>query len=486
MWSKFVGGNLGRYHIEALIGRGAMGVVFRAHDPDLERTVAIKVLYPHLTAQGDLVERFRQEARTAANLRHRNIVAIHDVGYLEDLYYLVMEFLDGPSLSKVIEEQGPLSVPQALDICEQVASALDYIHRQKLIHRDVKSTNIMIDPEGRAVLTDFGLVWTSKGSTLTAEGRILGTPQYIAPEQISGGQVGLWTDLYALGVVVYHMLTAQFPFDADIPAALLFQVLWQPPPPISGLRSDLPKQVDEVLDRVLAKEPHERYASGAALTAALRQVLNGDGAEPAAIAKPAPARPRVLPFLQSVPTWLWPAVGIVLLLAVGSLFLVRTGIFAAGPAPTGSPLIVAGVVTPSPTPTSTLTPSPQQATATPTATPEPTTPTRPVLISPTDTAIPASPTATAVPPSATPTPATATRVRPTVRPTEPTATPVPTAIPTPTPTQTPTRTPWPTDTPTRTPTYTPSPTNTPTDTPTPTPTDTVTPIPTDTVTPIPL
>ncbi len=484
MWTEWVGRSLGRYHIEELIGRGAMGVVFRARDPDLQRTVAIKILYPNLTADEELVERFRLEARTAANLHHRNIVGIYDVGYAEDLYYLVMEYIDGSSLSRIIEQEGALAVPQVLDVGGQVASALDYIHRHRLVHRDIKSTNIMIDQEGRAVLTDFGLVWSSKGSALTAEGKIIGTPQYLAPEQISGGEIGLWTDVYALGVVVFRMLTGRYPFDANVPAAFLFQVLWQPPPAVRTLRTDLPEAMDKVLNRVLAKEPADRYPSGAAFVADLQYALDGGEITAAEVVGPAQPRVSVLSTVRSLPSWVWATLGVLLLLATGLPFLLGSGILSTHPAATATRPVVAVLTTSSPTPTvllpqETPSPTPTEVMVLPTPS-EPASPTQPaptvtVQVLPTETPAPTdTPLPTEVPvPTSTPVP---TRV---IQPTVPPPTPVPPTPVPPTPvppTQPPPTQPPPTQPP---PTDTPVP---PTDTPVP-PTDT--PVPTSTLPPDP-
>ena len=356
MWTEWIGRNLGRYHIERLIGQGAMGVVFQARDPDLDRVVAVKILYPNLVSDTELVERFRLEARTAANLHHRNIVAIYDVGYSQDLYYFVMEYLEGRPLSRIIAEQGILPTSQVLDICGQIASALDYIHRRKLVHRDVKSSNIIVDSEGRAVLTDFGLALTSKGSSLTAEGKIIGTPQYIAPEQIAGGEVGGWTDLYALGVVTYEMLTSQSPFDADVPAVLLFQVLWQAPQPLTAVRADLPKEVDEVIQRALSKDPKERFPSGSAFVSALALALDGQPAQPAVVAREEVSRPGLLARIGTSATWLrTAALAAVLLLAITGITLVGVQLARPSalvtPSPGGGVAILDQTPTPSPIPT---------------------------------------------------------------------------------------------------------------------------------------
>jgi hypothetical protein len=275
MCAEKAGGKLGRYELETVIGRGGMGTVWQARDLALLRTVAIKVLYPHLAADGVLLERFRLEAQTAARLRHRNVVAIYDVGQEQDRHYLVMECLEGPALSTLIAEQGPLPPERVVDIAGQIAAALDYVHEQGLVHRDVKTANVLLDHGGRVVLTDFGLVQAAIKSKLTSPGGILGTPAYLAPECIAGNEAGPRADLYALGIVVYEMLTGGVPFEADAASTLLFQVLWQLPPPVSRAVPGLPAEVDQVLARMLAKQPEGRYPSGGAFVLALRQALLG-------------------------------------------------------------------------------------------------------------------------------------------------------------------------------------------------------------------
>jgi serine/threonine-protein kinase len=461
-----------------------MGVVFRAQDPALNRPVAIKVLNPYLAADSDLVERFHREARTAANLRHRNIVAIHDIGHAEGLYYIVMEYLEGRSLTQVLSQSGALPVSMVLTIAEQVASALDYIHRRKLVHRDVKSTNIMVDHEQRAVLTDFGLVRALAGSTLTAEGSILGTPQYLAPEQLGGGEIGPWTDLYALGVVVYEILTGRYPYDAEAFSALFFQVLWQSPRPLSSVRPDLPEAVNAVLERALEKKPSNRYPSGATFARELQQTLSTEAGT--AVVEPLPSTgkqssraavpKRSARTSGAPPSWLWPVVvGIVLLLPMGVLLLLGNVLPSGSSDPTATVPVAMATATRPPSSTE-QGQSTSPAVIRPEATPSP----GGVLSSQTATSTDVLPTGTptgqiptAVSPSLTPSPPasrgpagpTATSGLPTVtqaRPTTPAVSPTSTYSPVPTTEIRPTRTPiTPTDTPI-TPTDTPI---TPTDTP---------------------
>jgi serine/threonine-protein kinase len=463
MVSEWIGNRLGRYRVAGIVGQGAMGVVVRGHDPDLERTVAIKILYPHLVADKELVERFRREARTAANLHHRSIVAIHDVGRENDRHYLVMEFLEGKPLSKIIDEQGPLSPKWTLVVIEQIASALDYIHKQKLVHRDVKASNILVDREDRAVLTDFGLARSVAGSDLTASGTIVGTPHYITPEQVSGGEVGPWTDLYALGVVAYEMLTGQFPFEADPLTALLFQVLWAAPPPIEVPTAAHPEALNNVIQRALAKEPTDRYPSGAAFVDALRQALveKGEAAPAAAPGRPArrPSRPR--PADRLFPRWLLGLLGgAVLLLLVGAVFLTGAFPFPGTPTPRASAPRVAATMTTSSVLVPTSPPVIPQASPSPPQTPFVTT----LVIAPATTVPLATPATSPTPGStttrtaiATPTPTRiVTRPPPTPLRT-PTLPATPTLIP-PTATATFLPSPEPTERPTREPTIPPPPT----------------------------
>ncbi len=448
MWTEWVGRQLGRYSIEAVIGHGGMGVVLRAQDLELLRTVAIKVLYPHLAADDELLDRFRLEARTAAQLRHRNIVAIYDVGHERDSYYLVMEYLDGPALSTMIREQGPLAVTKALDIVGQIAAALDYIHQQGLIHRDVKSANILIDQQRRAVLTDFGLVRAAARSKLTTPGSILGTPQYLAPEGIAGGEIGPRADLYALGVVAYEILTGHVPFDSDNTSALLFQVLWQFPPPISRERG-LPRSVDKVLQGMLAKQPEDRYSSGSKFVEDLERALLKGGGEELAVDLPQPhpvlgqgreaipAAGRLQPVQiaraergRTLTSWLWAVLGGALVfLAMGGLLLLGNLVFSQSVSPGAlAPLLPAGVTVP-PEPQPTISRSGQAATAPPirvlATTGTTTAPAIPSSRRPTGvtsglasaTPTPARPASTAVPTTSAPfptkPPATATPVPPT-------------------------------------------------------------------------
>ena len=212
----------GRYHIVDRIAAGGMGEVFRAHDAVLAREVAVKVLHRSLAADPGFVERFRREARAAAALSHPNIVAVHDWGAVDGIYYMVMEYVRGQSLREILHEHGPLAPAQVADLCLQTLSALEHAHRQGIVHRDVKPENIMVTREGLVKVTDFGLARAWADARITQDGRVSGTVQYLAPEQLRGEPADPRSDLYALGIVAYELLTGRLPFSGETPMAIAY------------------------------------------------------------------------------------------------------------------------------------------------------------------------------------------------------------------------------------------------------------------------
>ena len=221
------------------IGHGGMAVVYRARHDALERTVAVKILSEHLAASREFLERFRREARTAANLRHPNVITVFDFGQDErGVPYLVLEFIEGPTLADLMDTGLDDSrVPGLLD---QIADGLDYAHARGVIHRDIKPGNVLLTDDGRAVLADFGLAWLLEGAHLTLTGGVIGTPEYMAPEQASGEPIDPRADIYALGVVLYEMLVGERPFVADTPIGVLLKHLQDEPPSILSARPELP------------------------------------------------------------------------------------------------------------------------------------------------------------------------------------------------------------------------------------------------------
>lgn len=262
-----VGQTLGQYELKSLLGEGGMGTVYRGYHAALKREVAIKVLLPQIISQPGALERFVREAQTAASLEHPHIVPIYDYGTQNGLSYVVMRLLTGGSLADRmayrVEHNGALpTLAEVAQITRELADALDYAHQRNVIHRDIKPNNVMFNENGMSFLVDFGLARLSEASVgLTTQNTLLGTPMYMAPEQWQSAKVGPAADQYALGVIVYALLTGQTPFSGDTPFQLMHEHLYTPPPPILNLRADLPKPVQDVLAKVLEKNPADRYAS---------------------------------------------------------------------------------------------------------------------------------------------------------------------------------------------------------------------------------
>ncbi|MGH7701299.1 MAG: serine/threonine-protein kinase, partial [Gemmatimonadales bacterium] len=264
------------FTVGALLGEGGFAVVFRARDNALNRDVAVKVVDLKLAPSPTLAQRFIREAQTVARLEHANIVPIHKVGGRGEVLYLIMRFVDGPSLRALLERQGALSIPDAARIARQVADALAYAHRQGLVHRDIKPDNILLDRTGHVLVTDFGIAkaaaeaaQSTTGQPLTTEGMILGTPHYMSPEQAAGETLDQRSDIYSLGVVLYHMLAGQPPFDAESAQAILAKQLTAEPTPIQEVRREVPEPLASVLERMLVKSPARRFATAAEVSRAL-------------------------------------------------------------------------------------------------------------------------------------------------------------------------------------------------------------------------
>src|SRR2546430_961421 len=253
---------LGQYEILAELGRGGMATVYLAHDLALDRKVAIKVLAPALLLMGEgMVERFKREARTAAALSHPHIIPIYAVKESEDVLYFVMKYVRGRALDAVIRDVGPLPLAMAQAILAQVSDALGYAHRHGVIHRDVKSANIMLDEDGWAVVTDFGIAKVVQAEGLTLTGVTVGTPTYMSPEQCDMREVTGASDQYSLGVVAYEMLTGHLPFKGDSTMSVMYAHFNQPPRPVTELRPDCPPNLGAGVMRMLEKDPSRRWPS---------------------------------------------------------------------------------------------------------------------------------------------------------------------------------------------------------------------------------
>jgi serine/threonine-protein kinase len=259
----------GRFQIIEERGRGGMAVVYMAYDSVLQRTVALKVLLPLLAANREFTRRFRREAITAANLRHQGIVVIYDVGSHENFQYIVMEYLEGPTLQQEIQQKGAIPIARVISILGQLAEALDYAHQQELVHRDVKPANIIIGAQECVTLTDFGLVKAAKSTQITGEGAAVGTLKYMSPEQAQGREIDSRSDIYSLGVVVYEMLIGETPFAGTTPYQTLQQLIYEPPPPLSQRNPQIPTRVEQVVLQALAKEPRRRFSTAGRFAQAL-------------------------------------------------------------------------------------------------------------------------------------------------------------------------------------------------------------------------
>ncbi|MEP6744770.1 MAG: serine/threonine-protein kinase, partial [Gemmatimonadota bacterium] len=250
---------LGEYEIIGELGRGGMATVFLAHEIALDRKVAIKVMAPALLASPGMAERFKREARLAANLSHPNILPIFSVRETDRLVFFVMKCLMGRPLDAVLKETGPLPVPTVQVILGQVAAGLAHAHRRGIVHRDIKPGNIMVDEDGGVVVTDFGIAKAAESDGLTATGSTIGTPAYMSPEQCSGLVLTTAADQYSLGAVAYELLTGKVPFAADSAIGLMYHHVHTLPEPIEKLRPDIPPQMAAAIMRMLAKEPVERW-----------------------------------------------------------------------------------------------------------------------------------------------------------------------------------------------------------------------------------
>src|SRR5579871_80891 len=251
-----------------------MADVYLAEDQELGRRVAIKILNGRHANDNQFIERFRREAKNAAALNHPNIVSIYDRGEAEETYYIAMEFLDGRTLKELIVSRGPAPVNVAVEYARQILSALRFAHRHGIVHRDIKPHNVLVDNEGRVKVTDFGIARAGT-SQMTEAGSIVGTAQYLSPEQARGTDVDQRSDLYSLGVVLYELLTGETPFEGDTPVEIAMKHLSATPEPPSALRPGVPRELDWVVMRALAKDPEDRFQSAEEMDADLERVARG-------------------------------------------------------------------------------------------------------------------------------------------------------------------------------------------------------------------
>ena len=291
----------GRYVIEALLGQGGMSAVYRANDPNLRRPVAIKLIHSHLSSDPEFVRRFEAEAAAVAQLRHPNIVQVFDFNHDDDVYYMVMEYLPGESLQDRLRTLSAanqrFSLTAAANIIATLADAVAYAHERGTIHRDLKPANVMLMPQGQPVLTDFGVAKIIGGQRHTATGAVIGTPAYMAPEQVRGQPLDGRADIYSLGVMLYELLAGRPPFEGDSAMTVMLKHINDPVPNIRQWVPDIPDGFVAIIDRAMAKQPSQRFQSAGQLATALRTMAQNPAAKvvlPAIGAEPSPtifARP---------------------------------------------------------------------------------------------------------------------------------------------------------------------------------------------------
>ena len=395
----------GRYRLDEVIGEGGMAVVYRAHDLLLGRPVAVKILRDQYASHASFLARFEREAQSAARLSHPNIVSVYDVGQDGPSRYIVMEYINGPSLKDLIRRQGPFTVGGSAFVLRQIAAALDYAHRHGVVHRDIKPQNILVDEHGVAKVVDFGIAKGPSDSNLTEAGSGMGTVHYVSPEQARGERATALSDIYSAGVVLYEMLTKRLPFEADTPVGVGMQHVSADPPSPRQFNPAIQPEVEAIVLRALAKRPEDRFPTATALADALEhwnasptgdeatRVMSAAALPPEASAGPqrpvavatgsgggravaaAPAREAGRRNDIGCVTWLIGSailigiVGLVILgfrLADGGLSVADSSPTAPPVSPTSNPVIVVSPTPATPSPTATPTPS-----ATPTRTPEP-------------------------------------------------------------------------------------------------------------------
>ncbi len=340
----------GRYRLESKLGSGGMSTVYLARDGTLERWVAVKVMHREMSDQPDQIERFRREARAVAQLSHPNVVAVIDAGEDGGHPYIVFEYVDGETLKQRIERVGPLPVDESTAYAIEIGRGLSAAHARRLVHRDVKPQNVLIDSEGRAKVTDFGIARSLEADGLTQTGRVLGTTDYVSPEQAMGRGVDARTDVYSLGVLLYEMLTGEVPFTAETVVGVAMKHVNEPMPDVQKRRPEVSSALASVVERATAKEPKKRYPDMASCLADLEAALEvevaragGSHGEATTVLGTVPKKRRKILTTRRVS-----AAGVFIVLAATAAALLITALTgkkespSPSPAPTGTPVKIAG------------------------------------------------------------------------------------------------------------------------------------------------
>ena len=293
----------GRYELQDVVGSGGMSSVYRARDTVLERTVAIKILHEHYSDDPEYVERFRREARALAQLNHPNIVTVIDRGEFEGRQFIVFEHVEGENLKELVDREGQLPVDRALALVHQVARGLAFAHDHGVVHRDVKPHNVLIDEDGVAKVTDFGIARSLEPADgLTETGTLLGTSEYIAPEQASGARVDERSDQYSLAVVLYELLAGEPPYTGDNFMAVAMKHIQQPVPSVRDVRPDVAPRIDAIVSRGMAKRPDDRFPSTEAMMAALEAAQAGRDSTPVPVTQADDGATESIPVPGPLPT----------------------------------------------------------------------------------------------------------------------------------------------------------------------------------------
>jgi len=383
---NLVGKVIGKYQIIEEIGRGGMATVYKAWDSINQRYVALKVLPPYFQHDAEFIKRFRREAVAAAKLDHPNIVKVYEAGEEGGINYIAMEYIEGGSLQRRLTGK-PLDLSTAISIVSQIGSALAYAHKRGIIHRDVKPSNILLTEEGRALLSDFGIARVSEYGGITRTGTLIGTPEYMSPEQAEGEEVDHRSDIYSLGIVLYQMLTGRVPFTGDTPLAVLHKQIYEKPTSPRVLNPMIPAEVEKVLLKALAKRPEWRYQSAEEMVAALQgavfspktEVIAPSRGEPATI-KATPVMPPAALGRREVSAFPWVIAIIGVLFAIGLALMwggMRGVLLTSTPVSLNAtstilPLTIQSTSTPTISPTASPVPTPtRRPTKTPTPTPLP-------------------------------------------------------------------------------------------------------------------